>query len=91
MDQFLIFQLFGPMTSWGECAPGGVRQTLSIPTKSALLGILEGAVGITRDQEEIHEAFAKNYQFVICGSENPVWFQDFHTVQVPKENKRFDI
>lgn len=88
MDQFLIFQLFGPMTSWGECAPGGVRQTLSIPTKSALLGILEGAVGITSDQEEIHEAFAKNYQFVICGSENPVWFQDFHTVQVPKENKK---
>lgn len=46
MDQFLIFQLFGPMASWGECAPGGVRQTLGIPTKSALLGILEGAVAL---------------------------------------------
>ena len=54
MDQFLIFQLFGPMASWGECAPGGVRQTLGIPTKSALLGILEGAVGITRDREKMH-------------------------------------
>ena len=88
MDQFLVFQLFGPMASWGEFAPGGVRRTLSIPTKSALLGILEGAVGITRNQEEIHEAFATNYQFVICGSENPVWSQDFHTVQVPKANKK---
>lgn len=88
MDQFLIFQLFGPMASWGECAPGGVRQTLGIPTKSALLGILEGAVGITRDREKMHGAFAANYEFVICGSENPVWAQDFHTVQVPKENKK---
>lgn len=74
--------------SWGECAPGGVRQTLGIPTKSALLGILEGAVGITRDREKMHGAFAANYEFVICGSENPVWAQDFHTVQVPKENKK---
>ena len=46
----------------GECAPGGVRQTLGIPTKSALLGILEGAVGITRDREKMHGAFAANYE-----------------------------
>ena len=53
------FNYSGPMASSGESVlPGGVRQTLGIPTKSALLGILEGAVGITRDREKMHGAFS---------------------------------
>ncbi|EFB2529813.1 CRISPR-associated protein Cas5 [Escherichia coli] len=38
MSQYLIFQLHGPMASWGVDAPGEVRHTHELPSRSALLG-----------------------------------------------------
>ena len=40
MSQYLIFQLHGPMASWGVDAPGEVRHTHELPSRSALLGLL---------------------------------------------------
>ncbi len=49
MSQYLIFQLHGPMASWGVDAPGEVRHTHELPSRSALLGLLAAGVGIRRD------------------------------------------
>ena len=46
MAEFLLFQLYGPMASWGEAAAGEVRHTASWPTRSALTGLLGAALGI---------------------------------------------
>ncbi|MEX2322042.1 MAG: CRISPR-associated protein Cas5, partial [Saccharospirillum sp.] len=38
--EFLVFRLYGPLASWGNTAVGGVRPTLAMPTRSAILGML---------------------------------------------------
>lgn len=51
MSQYLIFQLHGPMASWGVDA----RRSASyheLPSRSALLGLLAAGVGIRRDDTE---------------------------------------
>ena len=50
MSQYLIFQLHGPMASWGVDAPGEVRHTHELPSRSALLGLLAAGVGIRRGE-----------------------------------------
>lgn len=52
MSQYLVFQLHGPMASWGVDAPGEVRHSHELPSRSALLGLLAAALGIRRDEEE---------------------------------------
>ncbi|EQB4818875.1 TPA: type I-E CRISPR-associated protein Cas5/CasD [Citrobacter amalonaticus] len=85
MSQYLVFQLHGPMASWGVEAPGEVRHTQAWPTRSALLGLLAAAVGIHRDDEPRLTTFNRHYEFLLCASECPRWARDYHTVQVPKE------
>jgi CRISPR system Cascade subunit CasD len=48
MSRYLLFQLYAPLVSWGAPAVGEVRHTDTIPTRSALLGLLAAALGIPR-------------------------------------------
>lgn len=88
MSQYLIFQLHGPMASWGVDAPGEVRHTHELPSRSALLGLLAAGVGIQRDDTERLNAFNRHYSLVVCASRNPRWARDYHTVQMPKEVRK---
>ena len=40
MSDFLVFQLYGPLCSWGGVAVGQERPTETHPTKSAIVGII---------------------------------------------------
>ncbi|EAO2872862.1 type I-E CRISPR-associated protein Cas5/CasD [Salmonella enterica] len=84
MNQYLVFQLHGPMASWGVDAPGEVRHSRELPSRSALLGLLAAALGIQRGEEERLSAFNRHYSFLLCASSNPRWARDYHTVQMPK-------
>lgn len=88
MNQYLVFQLHGPMASWGVDAPGEVRHTHELPSRSALLGLLAAALGIRRDEKARLDAFNQHYQFVICASAQPRWARDYHTVQMPREVRK---
>lgn len=88
MNQYLVFQLHGPMASWGVDAPGEVRHTHELPSRSALLGLLAAALGIRRDEEACLDAFNQHYHFVVCASAQPRWARDYHTVQMPKEVRK---
>ncbi|MCN8441217.1 type I-E CRISPR-associated protein Cas5/CasD, partial [Escherichia coli] len=88
MSQYLIFQLHGPMASWGVDAPGEVRHTHELPSRSALLGLLAAGVGIRRDDTERLNAFNRHYSLVVCASRNPRWARDYHTIQMPKEVRK---
>ena len=88
MSEYLVFQLQGPMASWGEPAPGEVRHTHPLPSRSALLGLLAAALGIRRDEEQRLAEFNRHYQFLVCANAKSHWMRDYHTVQVPKENRK---
>ncbi|VTP17596.1 CRISPR system Cascade subunit CasD [Phytobacter ursingii] len=88
MSQYLVFQLHGPMASWGVDAPGEVRHSHELPSRSALLGLLAAALGIRRDEEERLNHFNRHYAFLLCASKNPRWARDYHTVQMPKEVRK---
>lgn len=88
MSQYLVFQLHGPMASWGVDAPGEVRHTHELPSRSALLGLLAAALGIHRDDDARLNTFNRHYQFLLCASEYPRWARDYHTVQAPKEIRK---
>lgn len=89
MSRYLVFQLYAPLASWGEAAVGEVRHTSTIPSRSALLGLLAAALGVKREEEERLRLLNQHYLFAIrplSGREQ--WLRDYHTVQVPKENRK---
>lgn len=88
MSQYLIFQLHGPMASWGVDAPGEVRHSHQLPSRSALLGLLAAAMGIRRDDSERLNTFNCHYSFIMCASHNPRWARDYHTIQMPREVRK---
>lgn len=88
MGRYLVFQLYGPMASWGLEAPGEVRHTSPTPTKSAILGLLAAALGIHRDESARLSELAQNCEFIVCGSQNGKWARDYHTVQVPRKEAK---
>jgi len=63
---FLIFQLYGLMASWGDTAVGEVRHTQKYPSKSTITGLLAGAFGIKREEEERHIKIAQQFGTAFC-------------------------
>ncbi len=83
MRQFLLFQLYGPLASWGDVAVGEQRPSASHPSKSAILGLLAAAKGIRRDEESIHREMAAGYGFGVRVDASGELLRDYHTAQVP--------
>lgn len=91
MIKHLIFQIYAPLTSWGEPAVGEVRHSNAIPSRSALLGLVAAALGIRRKEKKLN-IFNQHYQFAIrTFRAKSSWFSDYQTVQVPKTNKKASL
>jgi len=89
MREFLLFQLWGPMASWGNVAIGELRPSLSVPTRSAMIGLISGCLGIERTQEEsileLDAALRFGFRTDIPGTQ----LLDYHTVQSPGGPKSY--
>lgn len=83
MPDFLVFQLYGAMASWGDIAVGEHRPSLGHPTKSAVTGLLAAALGIDRSNDEKHLQLAQHYGVAVCVRAPGELLRDYHTVQVP--------
>ncbi len=83
MRDYLIFRLYGPMASWGDIAVGEVRPSYTHPSKSAALGLIAAALGISRDQELLHRRLADSYGFAVRIDNVGKPLSDYHTAQVP--------
>ena len=59
--EFFTFQIFGAMSSWGAPTVGEHRHSEARPSKSALLGLLAGALGYLREEDEKHVALQQDY------------------------------
>lgn len=86
--QFLLFQIYAPLVSWGEIAVGGERQSSRHPSKSAIIGLVSAALGIKREEEERLNTLAESLGIAVQLYSGGSVLKDFHTAQVPKkENK----
>lgn len=87
MREFLLFRLYGPLTSWGEVAVGEVRPSQALPTKSALMGLLAGSLGLRRDQEAELGALHDSYGLALLVESRGLPLRDFQTVEVPRARR----
>jgi len=86
--KYLLFRLYGPMSSWGDIAVGETRPSFAHPTKSAVLGLIAAALGIRRDEEVKQQQLAENLGFAVCIESVGVPLADYHTAQVPSGKER---
>lgn len=90
MKEYLVFQLYAPLASWGEEASGEIRHSATVPTRSALLGLLAAAVGIRRDEETALNGFNQHYHLAVHAlASQDRWLRDYHTVSAPRESKKY--
>lgn len=85
MKRFIVFQLFGPLASWGEVAVGGVRSSETHPTRSGILGLVAGALGISREDLEAQRRLSDR---LLIASDRLLLghgLSDYHTAQVTSE------
>lgn len=86
---YLVFRLYGPMASWGEIAVGEARHSATYPSKSAITGLLAAALGIRREQEELHNQITEGYWQAVKLLKAGQVLKDFHTVQTPDSVGKF--
>ena len=93
MTDFLIFQMKGIMTSWGEVAVGDVRSTADHPTRSAIIGMLGAALGINRTRGDELNALGQSVhvatqEMISEKYQKPLPLYDYHTIQSPKRDAK---
>lgn len=86
MPSYLLFRLFGPLAAWGDIAVGERRHVFPQPTKSAILGLVAGALGLRRTDDEQLAALHGGYGFASCVDSPGLLLTDFHTAQTPPES-----
>jgi CRISPR system Cascade subunit CasD len=89
--QYLLFTLAAPMASFGAIAVGERRPSWSRPSKSQVLGLVAGALGISRTEEARLAALASALHYAVRVDNVGRPHADYHTAQVPPErrNRRF--
>ncbi len=87
--KYLLFRVYGPMSSWGDIAVGEIRPSFAHPTKSAVLGLVAGAIGIRRDEEEKHRFLAEGIGFAVQVESMGYPLSDYHTAQVPSGRESY--
>ncbi|MDF7674199.1 type I-E CRISPR-associated protein Cas5/CasD [Acetobacteraceae bacterium ESL0709] len=89
MARFLTFALVAPMASFGDIAAGGFRDGVLRPARSALLGLIAGCLGLTREEETEHRALSDHYGIALLCYNNGDLLIDYHTAQMaPAMRKR---
>lgn len=81
MRDFLVFRLCGPLASWGDIGIGEVRATWPRPSKSAVLGLVAGALGIARTEENQLIELDQNLGFAVRVDQRGEALRDYHTTQ----------
>lgn len=88
MRDYLLFRLYGPLAAWGGIAVGEFRPSFGHPSKSAVLGLVAGALGLRRTDQASLDALAAGYGFAVRADTPGEVLRDFHTAQVPSRQKR---
>lgn len=86
MTSFLIFTLAAPLASFGGVAVGERRAGGDYPAKSAILGLIAGALGLDRNDNEAHAALTRELFHAVRNEDMEVrsprrLMTDYHTAQ----------
>ena len=87
MTELLLFQLYGPLASWGEPAVGEYRPSATHPGKSHITGLLAAALGIRRNEEDRLAGLAHGYGLAVRIDAEGELLRDYHTTQVPPKRR----
>lgn len=85
---YLIFQLYGPMASWGEPATGEIRRSASHPGRSAVIGLLAAALGVARTESDRLAELRDGVTIAVKQLSPGVMITDYHTAQVPGQDRK---
>ena len=89
MPDFLVFQLYGALASWGDIAVGEYRPSRGQPSKSTITGLLAAALGIDREEDATQVKLNNNNGIAVCTHIEGELLRDYHTTQVPKGNRKY--
>lgn len=81
MPEFLLFTYYAPIAAFGQIAVGEVRGSWERPGKSAIIGLLAGALGLARDDAEGQADLAEAYGYAVRTDAPGRPLSDYHTVQ----------
>ena len=85
MPCYLTFQLYAPLSSWGEPAVGEKRNSARHPSKSAVLGLVASSMGYRRQNDAPHLELQDSLSFGVklVGESFPT--ADYHTTQAAEK------
>ena len=81
MTRFLLATLYAPLSSWGDIAVGESRGSWDRPSRSAILGLVAGALGLTREDQSAHDALDEGYGIAVRADAFGTPLTDYHTTQ----------
>lgn len=81
MAEFLLLTLYAPLSSWGAIAVGEERSSWDRPSRSAVLGLVAAALGITRDDQASHDSLDSGYGVAVRLDFPGSSLIDYHTAQ----------
>lgn len=80
MNRYLAIKLQGVMQAWGGHTYEDLRHSELIPTRSAVLGLLAGCLGIDRSDSSALEKLSTSVSMAVRIDSEPQRIMDFHTV-----------
>jgi CRISPR system Cascade subunit CasD len=91
MTTFLTFTLAAPLASFGGVAVGERRSSADRPMKSAILGLVAGALGLERSDDEAHITLEEDWHYAARIENLPSraprrLMTDYHTAQTSKRS-----
>jgi CRISPR system Cascade subunit CasD len=85
MTAYLLFTLAAPIASFGTVAVGERRPTWDRPSKSQIIGLVAGCLGIERVEEERQRELAASLGFAVRVDDPGTLATDYHTAQAAKD------
>lgn len=79
----ILLKLSGPLQAWGVESHFETRQTDNYPSKSAIIGLIAGAIGYRREEEKILEL--NKLDFAVRIDQKGVILKDFQTAKMYTE------
>lgn len=85
MARYLLFTLAAPIASFGAVAVGERRPTWDRPSKSQIVGLVAGSLGIERSNEAEQSKLAAGLGFAVRVDDPGRLASDYHTAQEAKD------
>ena len=81
--RFLVFTLYAPIAAFGSTPMGTDRPSWPRPGRAAILGLVAGALGILRTDEDAHLGIDASLHYAVRTDAAGTPQRDYHTTQAP--------